>query len=176
MRSVAGAAKFEREKWQKELTPTLNLWKKLNQGSALLQMKLSREDESAGNSSSPVQAFVESEFRQGVMLLQKMHKSLSGLSKVIRGQQLLDEEVSKLADSLLRQETPGKWLKMWEGSEDPLDYIETVVAKVSEVQKWKNASGSILSKDLDLSDLLHPGTFLGALRQETARQYRDPIQ
>ena len=32
MRSVAGAAKFEREKWQKELTPTLNLWKKLNQG------------------------------------------------------------------------------------------------------------------------------------------------
>ena len=172
MRSVAGAAKFEREKWQKELTPTLNLWKKLNQGSALLQMKLSREDESAGNSSGPVQAFVESEFRQGVMLLQKMHKSLSGLSKVIRGQQLLDEEVSKLADSLLRQETPAKWLKMWDGPEDPLEYIETVVAKVSEVQKWKNSSGSILSKDLDLSDLLHPGTFLGALRQETARQYR----
>jgi dynein heavy chain 2 len=175
MRSVTGAAKFERDKWQKELTPMLNLWKKLNQGSSLLQTKLSQEDEgedgSGGDKTNPVKAFVELEFRHGVTLLQKMHKSLSALSKVIRGQQLIDEEVSNLADSLLRQETPAKWLKTWDGPEDPMDYIETVVAKINEVQKWKSMASSLLSKDLDLSDLFHPDTFLGALRQETARQF-----
>ncbi len=174
IRSVSGAAKFERDKWQKELTPILNLWKKLNQGSSLLQVKLATEEAELGNGGgdvSPIKAFVELEFRHGVSLLQKMHRSLSGLSKVIRGQQLLDEEVSKLADSLLRQETPAKWLSLWDGPEDPMDYIETVVAKINEVEKWKSGASSLLSKDLDLSDLFHPDTFLGALRQETARQF-----
>lgn len=31
MRSVEGVSKFNREEWQVQLTPVLNLWKKLNQ-------------------------------------------------------------------------------------------------------------------------------------------------
>jgi len=40
-RATAGTARFEREKWSKELMPMLTLWKRLNQGNAaMLQAKL----------------------------------------------------------------------------------------------------------------------------------------
>ena len=172
MRSVAGGSKFEREKWNKELTPILNLWKKLNQGSSLLQMKL--HPPTAGEK-DPMKAFIELEFYNGVTLLQSIHKALSGLSKVIRGSALLDEKVSKLADSLLRQETPGNWNKMWDGPEDPMDYLQVIVQKSNEVQKWKSMTDQLLHQELDLSDLFNPETFLGALRQLTAREYGLPM-
>ena len=131
MRSLDGASKFEREKWNAELAPILNLWKKLNQGSSLLQMKISAPgsemaEGSVGNTPrpnqvDPVKAFAQLEFYNAVTLLQKVHKSLVGLSKVIRGTALLDETVSKLADFLMRQQTPPMWQNLWEGPEDPMD-------------------------------------------------------
>ena len=40
--SAEGAAMFERDKWSIELSPILNLWKKLNTGSSsLVQIKVS---------------------------------------------------------------------------------------------------------------------------------------
>ena len=41
------------------------------------------------------------------------------------------------------------------------------------MQKWKALSdnGSLLQRELDLSDLFNPDTFLGALRQLTAREH-----
>ena len=168
MRTSAGAAKFEREKWQKELTPVLGLWKKLNTGSNLLQTRLSPPTSGDGD---PIKAFVELEFFNAVSLLQAIHRELSALSKVIRGTALLDEKVAKLADSLLKQQTPYGWQKLWDGPEDPMEYIKTVCVKAAEVQKW--ASKRIVGNDeeLDLSDLFHPETFLGALRQRTAREF-----
>ncbi|TRY75069.1 hypothetical protein TCAL_08574 [Tigriopus californicus] len=170
MRSVIGAAKFEREKWQKELTPVLNLWKKLNSGSSMLQVKLQAPSSAGGD---PIQSFVELEYFNGVKLLQTVHKSLSGLSKVIRGTALLDEKVSKLADSLLKQVTPSNWQKLWDGPEDPMAYTKAIVEKANEIQKWKGLAeqGSLLNNELDMADLFHPDTFLGALRQLTAREY-----
>ena len=124
----------------------------------------------------PVKAFIHLEFFNAVTLLQKIHKSLVGLSKVIRGTALLDEAVSKLADFLMRQETPSLWQKLWEGPEDPMDYIKVIVAKVNRVEKWSSNANSLLQSNsnedpLDLSDLFHPDTFLGAFRQATARHY-----
>jgi hypothetical protein len=62
-------------------------------------------------------------------LFQTVHKSLSALTKVIRGTALVDEAVSKLADNLMRQQTPPNWQKMWEGPEEPAEYITTIVAR-----------------------------------------------
>ena len=170
MRSRQGASKFEKEKWHNELNPILNLWKKLNQGSNLLQMKISAPNEKS--STDPVSAFVQLEFYNGVILVQTIHKSMASLVKVIRGTQLLDEKVSQLADSLMKQETPSKWQKMWDGPEDPMLYIKTVVAKANAVHQWTSAveKGRLLKNDIDMSDLFNPATFLGALRQLTARE------
>ena len=161
MRSVQVGSKFERDKWNNELNPLLNLWKKLNQGSNLLQMKISAPSESS--TSDPVKAFVHLEFYNAVNLVQAIHKSMASLVKVIRGTMLLEDKVSQLAGSLMRQETPNRWQKLWEGPEDPMLYVRIVVDKANAVQGWNSAveSGKLLKNEVNLSQLFNPGTFLG---------------
>ena len=51
--SAEGAAMFERDKWSTELSPILNLWKKLNTGSSsLVQVKVSPPKGSGGRKES----------------------------------------------------------------------------------------------------------------------------
>ena len=122
----------------------------------------------------PVKAFVELEHYNGVTLIQKVHKSLVLLSKVIRGSILVDEAVTKLADKLMSQETPSSWQALWEGPEEPMEYIKVIVSKATRLQeRW---IGKNLDQDLNLSDLFHPETFLGALRQSTARQHQTSME
>ena len=113
----------------------------------------------------PIKAFVQLEFFNAVHLIQTIHKSMASLVKVIRGTQLLDEKVNSLAKSLMRQETPGKWQKMWDGPEDPMMYIKIVVEKATAVQSWNNAveRNRLLDTELNLSDLFNPATFLGKI-------------
>ena len=164
------AARFDRERWTAELSPILALWKKLNQGTGLLQLKLSPPP---AEGMSPAKAFTLQESHSGVSLLQEVHRSLAGLSKVIRGTSLLDSKVSLLAGHLLQGETPVSWQGRWQGPEEPMDYIRTIVHKAGEARKWvgKAESGSLLREPLDLSDLFHPDTFLSALAQEAAREH-----
>ena len=63
---------------------------------------------------------------------------------------------------------------MWDGPEDPMMYIKIVVEKATAVQSWNNAvdKNRLLDTELNMSDLFNPGTFLGALRQQTARVYK----
>lgn len=55
-------------------------------------------------SESPVTSFVLLERYNATSLVQRVHASLSALSKVIRGTQLLSAEVQAMAGSLLKQE------------------------------------------------------------------------
>ncbi|KAJ3590900.1 hypothetical protein NHX12_008848, partial [Muraenolepis orangiensis] len=100
-RSVATGSKFDRELWSTGLSPVLNLWKKLNQGSTLIHQKVDLPTEGQG---SPVLSFIVLEQFNAVRLVQSIHHSLAALSKVIRGTQLLTAEVQKLATALLNQE------------------------------------------------------------------------
>ena len=161
--------KFDREKWQAELTPLLNLWKKLNQGSAIIHQSLHPPQESKN---SPLNDFVDLEDYNGVNLIQHVHKTLAGISKIIRGTALLNEKTKKVASSLLKQQTPESWQKLWQGPEDPSVYIKTIVAKVQEVRKWKNrmSKGDLLGDVIDLADLFSPDTFLSALAEESSKQ------
>ena len=159
-----GAAKFEKEKWHNELNPILNLWKKLNQGSTLLQMKLSAPNEQS--SSDPIKSFVQLEFYNGVNLIQSIHKSMASLVKVIRGTQLLDEKVAQLADSLMKQETPSRWQKIWDGPEDPMLYIKVVVEKTNAVQSWNSA--------VEKGKLLKGGHFICIFSLTSPKGFRPP--
>ncbi|KAG7470921.1 hypothetical protein MATL_G00119020 [Megalops atlanticus] len=167
-RSVAAGSKFDREIWSNGLSPVLNLWKKLNQGSSLIHQKVAPPSESQG---SPVLSFIVLEQFNAIRLVQGIHQSLAALSKVIRGTCLLTTEVHKLATALLNQECPLSWQNKWEGPEDPMQYLRAVVARALAIQSWveKAERQSLLSDTLDLSELFHPDTFLNALRQETAR-------
>ncbi|XP_071551731.1 cytoplasmic dynein 2 heavy chain 1-like [Panulirus ornatus] len=184
MRSPELASRFDREKWHAQLSPVLNLWKKLNQGANLIQAKVAIPSSSA---ESPIKAFIQLEYYSVISIVQTVHRSLAQLSKVIRGTLLLSAGVQKLAESLLRQEaagtfeivfggisqTPSGWQKLWDGPEDPLQYLRSLIRRALGIGKWvgKSDQGNLLREALDLSDLLHPATFLNALRQQTAREY-----
>ncbi|XP_029374274.1 cytoplasmic dynein 2 heavy chain 1 isoform X3 [Echeneis naucrates] len=167
-RSVATGSKFDRELWSNGLSPVLNLWKKLNQGSTLIHQKVAPPTEGHG---SPVLSFIGLEQFNAIRLVQSIHQSLAALSKVIRGTQLLTPEVQKLATALLNQECPLTWQNKWEGPEEPMRYLRAVVTRALAIESWVERAGrlALLSDTLDLSELFHPDTFLNALRQETAR-------
>ncbi|MGH0159576.1 UNVERIFIED_CONTAM: hypothetical protein FKN15_075087 [Acipenser sinensis] len=131
-RSVTAGSKFDREIWSNELSPVLNLWKKLNQGSNLIHQKVSPPNERQG---SPVLSFIILEQFNAIRLVQSIHQSLAALSKVIRGTSLLTSEVQKLATALLNQECPLSWQNKWEGPEDPMQYLRGVVARTLAIQK-----------------------------------------
>ncbi|XP_056138994.1 cytoplasmic dynein 2 heavy chain 1 [Lampris incognitus] len=167
-RSVATGSKFDRELWSNGLSPVLNLWKKLNQGSNLIHQKVAPPSEGHG---SPVMSFIILEQFNAIRLVQSIHLSLAALNKVIRGTHLLTAEVQKLATALLNQECPLTWQNKWEGPEEPMQYLRAVVTRAIAIQSWVELAGrqALLSDTLDLSDLFHPDTFLNALRQETSR-------
>ncbi|XP_077466766.1 cytoplasmic dynein 2 heavy chain 1 isoform X1 [Stigmatopora argus] len=167
-RSVATGSKFDRELWSNGLSPILNLWKKLNKGSALIQQKVTPPTDKHG---SPVLSFIVLEQFNAIRLVQGIHQSLAALSKVIRGTEHLTPKVQKLATALLNQECPLTWQNMWEGPEEPMQYLSAVVMRALALQSWVERAGkqALFSDTLDLSELFHPDTFLNALRQETAR-------
>ncbi|KAJ7995299.1 hypothetical protein DPEC_G00243100 [Dallia pectoralis] len=167
-RSVAAGSKFDREIWSNGLSPVLNLWRKLNQGSSLIHQKVAPPSEGQG---SPVLSFIILEQFNAIRLVQGIHQSLAALSKVIRGTSLLTADVHKLATALLNQECPLSWQNQWEGPEEPMQYLRAVVARGLAIQSWVERAErqGLLSDVLDLSELFHPDTFLNALRQETAR-------
>ncbi|KAJ8027756.1 Cytoplasmic dynein 2 heavy chain 1 [Holothuria leucospilota] len=169
-RSDEAVERFDMETWNTELGPFLNLWKKLNQGGSLIQAKVQPPSDKSGTI-SPISSFIQLERYNAIHLVQFVHASLAGLSKVIRGTSLLTSEVQSLASSLLKQETPLLWQNKWEGPEDPIQYLRTIVTRSLAIQNWVEMveKGRLMSETLDLSELFHPDTFLNALRQETAR-------
>lgn len=87
------------------------------------------------------------------------------------GQQLVTKPVQGVASSLMNHETPAEWLKLWDGPEDPIQWLKAVMQKTSALATWleKVEKDSLLTEVLDLSQLFHPDTFLNAFRQQTAR-------
>ncbi|XP_033122293.1 cytoplasmic dynein 2 heavy chain 1-like, partial [Anneissia japonica] len=170
------AGKFDKEKWSSELSPVLSLWKKLNQGSQLIHAKVQLPTDKSGTE-PPINSFILLEHYNAIQLVQYVHSTLASLSKVIRGSILLTSEVSALAMSLLNQEVPVTWQKKWDGPEDPIHYLRTLVARTIALQGWvqKVQSNSLLSDTVDLSELFHPDTFLNALRQQTARESKSSM-
>uniref|UniRef100_A0A2C9JPE7 Dynein heavy chain C-terminal domain-containing protein n=1 Tax=Biomphalaria glabrata TaxID=6526 RepID=A0A2C9JPE7_BIOGL len=172
-RSDAKASKFDKDVWATELGPILNLWKKVNQGQTLIQMKVNAPSEKVSNE-SPVLTFIKLESYNAIKLVQSIHTSLAALSKVIRGTQLLTSDVQMLAAALLNQETPLDWLNKWDGPEDPVQYLRGLVSRAAAIQKWveRAESGALLRETLDLSELFKPDTFLNAFRQQIAREMK----
>lgn len=172
MQPSESSVRLDLAKWSTELSPVLNLWKRLNQGSQLIQTRLpALSDHGHGQTLSPVNRFLKLEHYNGIKLVQEIHSTLVGLSKVIRGTALLTAEVKEAALALMSHRVPSGWLKGWEGPEDPLLFLRGVVARALAIQGWiqKSEAGSLLQQGLSLSDLLRPDAFLSALRQQTAR-------
>lgn len=104
-------------------------------------------------------------------ILKKVNDSITSLVGVLNGTELLTPMIESEATSLLKNMVPPAWEKGWEGPENPSNWIRTINRKGLALAGWftKAQSNSVLRGNVTLSDLLHPETFLNALRQRSAR-------
>ncbi|ETM45567.1 hypothetical protein L914_09413, partial [Phytophthora nicotianae] len=107
-------------------------------------------------------------------LVQQVNTSLQALKKVIYGTGLLTPAIQTVAKALLKGVVPTEWATQWEGSENVGTWLRGLAMRKRALSEWQEAvgSGQLLTKGLDLSELLHPGTFLNALRQQSAREQK----
>jgi hypothetical protein len=71
----------------------------------------------------------------------------------------------------------GRWSKAWGGSEDPATFIREIILRQISLRKWLEKVGNArtLSDPLQLALMFNARTFLNALRQQTARAMKKPI-
>ncbi|KAI4463438.1 dynein heavy chain family protein [Holotrichia oblita] len=93
---------FNRQTWQKGLTPYINLWKKLNQGQDFVKINL--KPNLLQSKQSPIMSFIQEEFYNAVFLIQKIHKNFTSLNRLSRASCLPDDKTMILATSLLNQQ------------------------------------------------------------------------
>jgi dynein heavy chain 2, cytosolic len=108
----------------------------------------------------------------GITLIRKIHVDLSSISKILRGTQLMTDDVTQIATSLMKSETPAPWMSLWEGPENPQSFLKDVVTNTVAIDGWRSKAlnGSLFSSPLTLANLFTPLTFLNALRQQTSRK------
>ncbi|KAJ3390612.1 Cytoplasmic dynein 2 heavy chain 1 [Lobulomyces angularis] len=165
--------RFEKQRWIKELTPFLQIWKKINTGNDILQKKVITSTEE-----DPILSFFSFELISALSLVKKIHADLTFLSKVLRGNALISNDIFDLATSLMKIKTPGSWLALWEeGPENPTSFMREAMQNTISVNNWreKSAQGVLLDSPIQLSRLFNPLIFLNALRQSTSRKLQKPI-
>lgn len=92
--------KIDRDVWQKNLTPFLLLWRKLNQGLEFVKMQIPN----ISIDESPIKSFINNEFRESIILLQKIHKDFTLIHKFIKGHSVPKEDDFCILNSLLKLE------------------------------------------------------------------------
>mmetsp|Transcript_33539 Transcript_33539/g.74227 ORF Transcript_33539/g.74227 Transcript_33539/m.74227 type:complete len:2007 (+) Transcript_33539:3-6023(+) len=173
---------FNKAQWQAQLGPLLRLWEQLMGSAAGVRQAMkeikAQKAPAGGKDASPIDSFVALERAHGVAVVEAIHGALGGIMRVLRGQETLSSTVQALGTALLADRIPSSWDQLWEGPESPSDYCRAAVSRAAAIEQWwsKCSSGSLLTSGaLDLSNLFHPGTFLNALRQQTARQLQVPM-
>ncbi|TMW62553.1 hypothetical protein Poli38472_005171 [Pythium oligandrum] len=173
--SEEAVEKFDREKWRAQLGPLLESWAKWTTN---IQLENATSSSSASGKNihlmAPSDAFVALENDYAIDLIQQVHQGLQGLKKVIYGTGLLTPAIQTVASALLKGAVPREWSAKWEGSENSQTWLRSLALRKRALLDWREAasSGKLLARGLDLSDLLHPGTFLNALRQQSARELK----
>jgi dynein heavy chain 2 len=175
--SEGAARQFDREKWRAQLAPLLETWSKLTSTLQLDSNSTLSAGSKGGNAAvlAPADAFVAMENAMALELTQHVNNALQALKKVLYGSGLLTPAIQTVAAALLAGEVPGEWRDRWdEGGEDCADWLRALARRKRALTEWQEAAltGTLLSRPLDLAELLHPGTFLNALRQQSARAQR----
>jgi len=95
-----------------------------------------------------------------------VNESIGSITKVLKGSEMLTPKIQQEAMSLLKNSVPETWEKQWEGPENPSQWIRVLCKKGTSLIQWvqRVQQKQLLANAVSLSDLLHPETFLNALR------------
>lgn len=167
--------KFNRDLWRTQLSPFIQLWDKLKESDGLLAQpaKLSRSAEEL----QPIDGFVVLEAQKATNLVSLVHSALSAIGNVIFSSGLLSPTVLTDGNAMLQSETPWRWARNWYGPEDPISWLKELAMRRLAMVRWlaKVEDGTLLRSSIALTELFRPRIFLNALRQQTARTTKKPI-
>eukprot|EP00056_Hartaetosiga_gracilis_P017754 m.8317 g.8317 ORF g.8317 m.8317 type:complete len:4146 (-) comp6080_c0_seq1:66-12503(-) len=178
---------FDRDRWRKELEPFIRTWFKRVDGTSLVSDNggrdnlLSSKEKKSGRMSliesdgdDAIVSFVKLERHSGMKVICAVHSDMQELSGVMQGTLLLSPRSNSIARSLLQQETPMEWQRMWGGPDHPLEWTRLVVSKTLALGGYvkKAVERVLLSEKLNINSFFRPGTLLNAIRQETASQFK----
>ena len=146
------------------------MWNNVFKVDILKQVRISSSDL---RSDDPVNQFVFREMVATKKILGFVNSSIQSIVKVLQGTEMLTPKIESEATQLLKNEVPTSWEKQWEGPETPIGWIRTLCKKGTQLVSWvqRAQSNQLLSSQVNLSDLLHPETFLNAFRQKSARMF-----
>lgn len=163
--------------WKTQLMPLWTLWD--NVSKAQLARLRSVEVRQVSPDDAPVEAFILMDTTFASQLGEKVGQDLQNIFSVINGSGLSTPEIQQQAMMLLRAEVPPKWEKSWPSAPSaPPIYLQGLSKRIAALKgDWMNRlrSGNIFGQPVTLSDFLRPDVFLNALRQQTARQLKVPI-
>jgi dynein heavy chain 2 len=120
---------------------------------------------------TPIQSFVTLELANAHKLITSVDDALRSIKKVLYGTGLLTPAIQKLASDLLAGSVPTNWESRWGGPDKPQSWLRGLVVRKVALMRWAEeaTSRALLDKEINLAELFNPGTFLNALRQQTAR-------
>lgn len=163
--------------WKEQLSPLWKLWE--NVSKAQLAKLKNVEVRAVSPDDPPVVAFVLMDAAEAARLGDKVSNSLLNIQKVANGSGLSTPEINAEATSLLRTETPPKWQSTWPSAPDaPQAFLKGLAERIVALKgDWirRITSSNIFQDAVKLSDFLRPDVFLNALRQQTARRLKVPI-
>jgi len=165
----AEGAKFDREVWRAQLGPIIEMWEKLTESSPEVKERGRTIDNFA--ELDPVSAFVLMEDSGAADLCAFVNSSLMAIKRVIYGSGMLTPIIQATGSALLSGMVPQVWEKKWEGPETPQVWLRAIVQKKLALSRWVTLvhKKELLDTELVLEELFNAGTFLNALRQQTAR-------
>lgn len=183
---------FDRDTWAKTIDPLVLLWKTVGSshssgnsgrsgsGRPLVQLQ------SPPDQWTPIEAFLSLEMQTAIAMANTVDSILDGLTRVLSGTGLLTQQLHTCGSSLLAGNVPDIWLKppgvpnaSWYPS-SPTVYLKTVAKRfhhLCDMIGYVNQKGvsHFLSRPLPLNSVFRPKTLLNALRQQTARAIKQPI-
>ncbi len=104
---------------------------KKNKDGRVRELLTKLEESSLKNANeSPVLSFLHREMTNALALIAEIHHNLGSISKLLRGTQVLTQEMNAIVQSLLRGETPSAWLVQWStGPEENAPFCSGLISK-----------------------------------------------
>ncbi|KAH7968364.1 hypothetical protein HPB52_007976 [Rhipicephalus sanguineus] len=170
-RLEAGAGGSRQAAKLDQLAPLLSLWKSLHQvrdtdvEGGLQAPPTGEGDEEEEDA---VASFLRQERAHAAKLVHEVHSTLAAVSRALRH---ASSSLPEAASALTNHTVPDAWLSLWSGGRQwvPEAYLRAVAGRARALAQWHFGQG----QQVYLGQLLRPGAFLSAWRQQTARDKQD---
>jgi len=125
--------RFDKEKWSQLLGPVCQLWATAYRPEEFSSIKI---HPAKLGSEDPLESFVYMEMQGVIEILHRVHEGIDYIHKVLMGTEMLTSATEAEAKALLKGEVPHDWQALWEGPDNPSQWIRAVTKKAHALKDW----------------------------------------